>query len=375
MKMLRDGRNAILRAAPMKLDSWLIHPPNRLRFARLPTPVQRAPWLDHNDVTLWIKHDELSSDLYGGGKVRKLEWILANEPYQGDLPIVSIGAIGSHHLLALALYLRTLKRSLHALTFEQVLTPHVVQNLAALVSLGTQIWHVRQRARLPWALLNYYTWARPVKLGQYLQPGASTAVGGLGFVVAGLELAEQIQRGQLPQPKTIYMAMGTAGSAAGLALGLALARVATHLRWVCVAERIFCNKLLFHHKLHEVWTYLRRCGLQTEAVHVDELLQQAGITWSLDHSQVGAGYGVPTMASQRAVDLANEHGLKLETTYTGKCLAAIQQDLQTKHIHGPVLFWNTHGSTSIRSWIVDGWEERLPPSLRAKMPIHRQPGE
>jgi hypothetical protein len=58
---------------------------------------------------------------------------------------------------------------------------------------------------------------------------------------------------------------------------------------------------------------------------------------------LGEGYAVPTSESQAAVALAAAHGLHLETTYTGRALAALAADAGT--LAGKtVLFWNTFSS-------------------------------
>jgi hypothetical protein len=63
------------------LAAFVARPPARLALADLPTPVERAPWLDGAGVEVWIKRDDRTSGLYGGGKVRKLEWLLASDKY------------------------------------------------------------------------------------------------------------------------------------------------------------------------------------------------------------------------------------------------------------------------------------------------------
>ena len=90
----------------------------------------------------------------------------------------------------------------------------------------------------------------------------------------------------------------------------------------------------------------------------------AGLTWSIDHGQVGRGYAVPTGAGEDAVALARHHGVRLETTYTGKCAAALRADLQREAPSGPVLLWNTHASNDIARRVTPGWEARLEPRLR-----------
>ncbi|MCB9567278.1 MAG: pyridoxal-phosphate dependent enzyme [Myxococcales bacterium] len=356
------------------LAGLLGRPPPCLRLADLPTPVERAAWLDRGDVEVWLKRDDRSSEIYGGGKVRKLEWLLANPPFNGRGPIASIGGIGSHHLVALALYLRGLDRRLHALTFEQVVTPHVEANLATRASLGVEFWHARTRAGLGLAWLAYKTWRRPAEPGVMMAPGASTGLGGFGFVGAGLELAAQIRAGLLPKPGTIYITGGSAGSSAGLAVGLALAEVGAHLRIVSAVEAWSFNGLLYRRMIRQIVATLAVHGLDPARLRggADRLLADAGVTWSIDHTQVGPGYAVPTDAGRAAVAFAGDHGIKLETTYTGKCLAGLSADLAAgAAIRGPVLLWNTHGCNDLTRWQSVGWERRLPGKLRARLPALR----
>src|SRR5690606_25349329 len=140
----------------------------------------------------------------GGGKVRKLEWLLANPPYNDRRPIVSVGGIGSHHLVALALHLREQGRELHAWVFDQVPTQHTLTDLALLLSTGTRIWSVPTRPALPLAWLAYHTWDRPPTRGAFMPPGGTTGLGCLGFVEAGLELAQQVKDGVMPAPQALY---------------------------------------------------------------------------------------------------------------------------------------------------------------------------
>jgi D-cysteine desulfhydrase len=288
---------------------------------------------------------------------------LANRPHD-EGPILSAGGVASHHLLALALFLAQQQRKLHALTFEQTMTEHAWRNLAVLLSAGAQLWHVRTRTRLPWAWLAYSTWHRPAERGTALQVGASTPLGCLGFIEAALELAQQIEQGELPRPDVVFVTAGTAGTCVGLALGFALARMATHIHIVSSVERWAFNRWLLAHKFGEVWRGLRAWGCKTTARHPKQLLAEAGITFALDHSQVGPGYGVPTASTERAITMAAAHGLGLEPTYTGKCVAGLQAALERGSLAGDVLFWHTHAGNDLRPMIRPGWHARLPAALR-----------
>jgi D-cysteine desulfhydrase len=351
------------------LSAYLSAPPPRLALASLPTPVERAPWLDAAGAEVWVKRDDLSSPLYGGGKVRKLEWLLGSPPYADAPAIVSIGGIGSHHLVALALNLRALGRTLHAWTFDQVPTRHTLQDLAALVSAGAELWAVKTRPRLPIAAAAYYSWARPRVRGVYMPPGGTTGIGCLGFVEAGLELAAQVAAGELPAPAALYVTGGTTGTSAGLCLGLALAGSPVDVRVVSALERLYVGPGLVRRTLKSAFAALVAAGLRRDlaALGPEALLARAGVTWSMDHAQVGAGYAVPTALGEAAVALAADSGLTLETTYTGKCLAALRADLAATGRRGPVVFWATHAANDLRPHITPGWQERLPARLGRRL--------
>lgn len=339
------------------LAAQLSEAPARLRLATLPTPVERASWLDGPHSEVWIKRDDLSSPVYGGSKVRKLEWILANPPFHGREPIVSMGGIGSHHLLALALFLREQGRELHALMFETRPTPHILEDLAVMVSIGVNMWHVKTRAALPWAMARYYALARPQRIGRYMAAGASTALGCLGFVEAAFELAQQIKAGEVPRPDRIYITGGSAGTSAGLTLGLALAGVRTHVHIVSSVERWAFNDWLFRNKMNAAWTLLRAHGMAGPR-RVETLLRSNGVTYAIDAEHVGAGYGEPTAEAEEAVALGAAHGLALETTYTAKCVAALRR--QEREQKGTALFWTTHAGNDLSSLIDPSWRERCP---------------
>jgi D-cysteine desulfhydrase len=352
-----------------RLHARLAQPPACLSLADLPTPVERAEWLDVSDRRVWVKREDRSSALYGGGKVRKLEWLLANPPYDDARPIVTIGGHGSHHLLATGLFLSELGRELHAVMFEQEPTEHAYRNVAVLASIGARFWSSRRRVGLPLAMASYYLWRRPPTMGHYLTPGGSTALGSFGCVEAGLELAAQIAAGELVRPDRIYVTAGTAGTSAGIAIGMALCGQSTHLRLVSAAEPIGFNRLMFSLKLREVFRALRGCGLDHPARSVRALLEGAGVDWSIEYEQLGGGYGVPTAAAHEAVAFAEEHGLSLETTYTGKCLAALRSDLEAGIVPDGtnVLFWNSHGANDLSAHVREGWQARLPPAFARRL--------
>ena len=247
----------------------------------------------------------------------------------------------------------------------------VWKQMAAMASLGTRFWPCQSRLAIPWAMASYYAWKAPPERGRFVTAGGSDRLGCLGFVEAGLELARQIEAGECPPPGRIYMAAGSAGSGAGLAIGLGLAGHSCRLHLVSAVEGIAFNRWRYRSMLKMIMRELRRLGLRRGLPPTASgLLHKAGVRWTIDHRQVGGGYTKETVAGREAIRLAGRHGLRLESTYTAKCFAALLEDLRAglPPEEGPILYWNTHGANSVADHIREGWHEGLPPSLQREIP-------
>ncbi len=88
-----------------------------LPLGEFPTPVHQLKNLGLNN--LWIKRDDLTSSIYGGNKIRKLEFILGEVKRKKKKTIVTMGATGTHHGLATAIFARQLGIDVTLLMFDQ----------------------------------------------------------------------------------------------------------------------------------------------------------------------------------------------------------------------------------------------------------------
>jgi D-cysteine desulfhydrase len=168
--------------------------------------------------------------------------------------------------------------------------------------------------------------------------GGSSWLGTVGFVNAGLELAAQIESGGCPRPARIYIALGTMGSAAGLALGLALAGVDTEVHAVRVTDEQYANAAAAHRLVRKTADMMRHYGAPLPT-GVEETIRLV-----CRDEFFGEGYGRSTPAAERAVSLAADAArLGLETTYTGKAMAALVADTEAGR-GGLPMFWNTYNS-------------------------------
>jgi 1-aminocyclopropane-1-carboxylate deaminase/D-cysteine desulfhydrase-like pyridoxal-dependent ACC family enzyme len=288
--------------------------------------VQRLTDLSQPGCEFWIKRDDLTSPRYGGNKVRKLEYVLGEARAQGKTELLTAGAAGSHHVLATTLFGKEHGFDVRAVLIGQPRSAHAEENLRAGLSLGL-VAHASRDALVPLALARRYR-----RSTYFVQVGGSSVLGAMGYVDAARELATQVRAGQMPMPDIIVVTLGSGGTAAGLAAGLALEGMPTKVLGVAVVGPT---------PLFVSYTHLlaRRC-LQGEAAKARRALHLETTTrW------LGQGYAHPTPEGERAVKIAAEAGVVLDSTYTGKSFAAALA-LVSRREAGVVLHWNTLSSVA-----------------------------
>ena len=150
------------------------------------------------------------------------------------------------------------------------------------------------------------------------------------------------------------------GSAVGLALGLGLANVATTVEAVQVVPNVVTNPDRFL-ALHQETHSRLRC--------VDQSLPSLDDPWgrvTFRADFLGSGYAETTPECLDAVRrIAATENLRLDTTYTGKALAALLADADAGKLHGRrVMFWNTYNSRRLPESVETAEVNTIPQSLR-----------
>ena len=133
------------------------------------------------------------------------------------------------------------------------------------------------------------------------------------------------------------------GSAAGLALGLALAETGSEIQAVRVSPLSIMNEERLARLMKKISMMLNRIDPAIPA----DLDSRARI--EVRHEFFGEGYAKSNEATDRAIKLAGEQlELKLEPTYTGKAMAALLHDARNATREGTsVMFWNTFNSNPL----------------------------
>jgi 1-aminocyclopropane-1-carboxylate deaminase/D-cysteine desulfhydrase-like pyridoxal-dependent ACC family enzyme len=294
-----------------------------------PTPLE--PAVQRAKATgvgmLWIKREDRSSAVYGGSKVRGLEFLLA-----GGAPgtvYVTLGGIGSTHCLAVAVHAATLSQRTVLAQFPQPSTEVARAVAAACHRAATRVVRARWRVSLP--LLVARAWITAQRLGspRWVPGGGADARGVVGHLLAGLELARQLP----DAPDAIVVPLGSGGTAAGLALAMAALGWSTRVVAVRVAPVFIANR----------WrvTALARSAARLLA-RIEVPLPVVGSVSVRVVDGIGAGYGHPSATGEAARALAGTHGLILEPTYGAKAFAALPAIASREFRR--VVFWHTFAS-------------------------------
>ena len=295
----------------------------RLLLGTFPTAVEHASGL-------WIKRDDRSGALYGGNKVRKLELLLGEAIHAGKSRVVTIGAAGSHQVVATALYGRHEGLEVEAVLVPQPGTEHARANLRVALAEG-----LRPFVASSWAIAPVLLASRLGRDAFVIPLGGSSAVGSIGYVEAAKELAAQVAAFELPEPDVVVVAMGSGGTAAGLAVGFELLGMRTRVVGVAVSSPASVLGAMARRMARKTAARIRMP--RAAALRAAERI-------SVDARWIGRGYGYATREGERAMEAYPS--MHLDPTYTAKALAAAMDLARASSAR--VLFWHTFSSRPMR---------------------------
>lgn len=302
----------------------------RVRLGSFPTPVEPATL--PGGAVLWIKRDDLSASPLGGNKVRGLEFLLAGVG-RGDT-VITVGARGSTHALATATYARALGARAVIWRWPQENNAESARVTRAVERAASEIHdavHPLQAMAGAW-LASLRPNARRVPAG------GTAPLGILGHVNAALELSEQIAAGRLPAPETVVVPLGSGGTAAGLALGFAIAGVRARVLAAAVAPRIVANRA-------RVLRLASRAARLIEGSTGHPVPRPSPDALTVTHEEYGGAYGRATESGRAAARwLRTTARIDVDATYSAKALAAA---MTVSRRGAPTLFWLTFDARSV----------------------------
>ena len=308
-----------------------------------PTPVKHLDKLGEyleTDIPIWIKQDNHTNNKYGGNKVRKLEFIIAEALEKKKETIATLGGIGTNHGLATTIFGKERGLDVVLYLIDQPITKHVLDNLKLDFKFGAELRYVKNYLGVG---IHFYILDRLKRKRTYWLPaGGSTSIGILGYVNAVLELKQQIEEGKLPEPKQIYVAAGTTGTMAGIELGVQLAKLQSQVIGIRVTDKMAATGRKVKSLIKGALKILQK----------DSKLKkfQYRPKFRLINQFFGGKYGKVTPEGLKAVEIMNKtESIVLETTYTGKTLAALLDHIKRAKTKESILFWNTYNSVDLYS--------------------------
>jgi D-cysteine desulfhydrase len=318
----------------------------RLRLGKFPTPVHRLGQASRRTgAEIWVKRDDQSGERYGGNHLRKIEFLLADARRRHKKRVLTFSCLGSNYAVAMALYGGQAGLPCEVVQSYKLPTLALRQNLLLTAHFGARLHYARTFPAAGLLLAGLFA-RRALADGRppYLtRAGASAPLGVLGFVLAGLELADQVRRGLCPRPDVLFVTVSSCGTVAGLLVGLALADLPVPVVGVRVVDGWMANRA------HVAWLTAGVRRLLRRRVPGARAGGAAALPpFELCHDYFGGGYGAPTPEAEAAVAAAREDGLRLENAYTGKTFAAVTDWGARPENRGRMaLFWNTYNSVDL----------------------------
>lgn len=322
----------------------------RVALGHFPTPLEFAPALTRElaGPRVFIKRDDCTGLAFGGNKTRKLEFAMADAlSRQADL-IITSGGIQSNHVRQTAAAAAKLGLECqcvigHALPHceaDYLRTGNVLLDrlLGARLYLAANAGEARAGEVARLVALGERAGRRP-----YVIPvGASDAVGSLGYVACAVEMLSQCKAAGI-EPSHIVVATGSAGTQAGLLVGLRLHGSAAKVVGVAVSETSAIKATAVRLLVNQI---VARIGAARNLVTDQDI--------AVLDDYVGEGYAIPAPETLDAIRIvARLESLILDPVYTGKAMAGLIDLVRAGRLAGArdVIFLHTGGGAAMFAYV------------------------
>lgn len=323
----------------------------RARLGFFPTPLHKLENLSRMlGIRLYIKRDDFSGmSLFGGNKIRKLEYLMGDAVAKGCDTVFTYGATQSNHAMQTVTACRRLGLNpiLYLNAYVEPDERDVRSNMLLDRILGAEVHIVRGEDGETEA----ETEARCFALGRAhaarleaegrrccdIPLGGASCIGSAAFVGGFCEFSMQCAEAGI-RPDRLFTATGTGGTLSGLVAGRKLLGSDVKITAVAVSDK--------------KPDYEANCAaLANESLHWLGGGERVGAgDFSVDRGYFAPGYERPNEASTEAIRLlARAEGLLADPVYTGKGFAGLLGHVRTGKVApgSTVVFWHTGGATAL----------------------------
>lgn len=320
---------------PKQKKSWV-------ELIKEETPIYPLRELSHllNHEHLYVKREDLTDSLYGGNKVRNLEFLLGDALYLQSKKVMAVAPLGSNFIAALSAQSSRVGLPVEVHHFVPHCTVQMLKHAYFCKKVGAHLkvyggGYLGSAIQSGW---NYAIQALREKNSAYFMPvGGSNVIGALGHVNAFLEMVEQARRGEVPMPEVLVVGAGTCGTMAGLLAAKKLSGSSIQIIGVRCVDKIICNRFRIASLANQILHYLK-IKAQVHVADVD--LRDRGFV----------NYGVPTEDSRvLAETVGYAEGLMLDTTYTTKVVSYLAELIKQGELtNSKVLYWHTFSPAAMQ---------------------------
>ena len=319
----------------------------RFPLAQLPTPIEELKSLSRElgGPALLIKRDDQTGLALGGNKTRKLEFLVGQALEQDADTLVTAGAAQSNHCRQTAA--AAARAGLRCELLLNGTKPEVPNGNVLLDELlGARIHWIQPSER---ALKLHEIPDQLRKEGRkpYVIPvGGSNGVGATGYVLAMMELVEQL-KGTNRHVDHIVFASSSGGTQAGIVVGAKVAGFEGKLHGVSVDKDNRAG-VPYEPELADI--------ANDTAKYIGCDAQFTANDFDVAYSYLGRGYGIVTGLEREAIRLlASCEGIMLDPVYTGRSMGALIDLIRKKAFRSDetVLFWHTGGAPALFAYAKD----------------------
>ncbi len=310
----------------------------RTSLGTFPTPLVRARRFSQElgGPTVWLKRDDLTGLAFGGNKVRKLEFLVADALGKGANVLITTGAAQSNHARLTAAAAR------HA-GLESVLVlrrqgpTHTQGNLLIDQLLGADLRMVEPGEDVDAAMQAVAEELRRQGKVPYVIPvGGSNALGAVGYADGAREIQRQAEA-QGFKVDCVICASGSGGTQGGLVLGTRVFGLPFAVWGMSVsATRENLQK-----------TVARVATEGADLLGAPPIRPEEIVAYD---DYIGPRYGIPTRDGIDAIRwLARSEAVMLDPVYTGKAMAGLVDHIRQGRLRRgqTVVFVHTGGTPAL----------------------------
>jgi len=330
----------------MGLNS-LIASYDRIKLGFLPTPLQYAERLTRvlGGPRIYLKRDDCTGLAFGGNKIRKLEFVLADAVKKKADVIVTIGGLQSNWARQTAAAAK--KLGMEAVLILDGEEPEQYQgNLLLDRILGCDIRfrkitreeedaEISGKTPVTGAVVDEL---RAQKKTPYVASlGAANPLGNLGYITAMDELNTQLKK-QGIEANYLVLGIGTGGTQAGVEIGAKLLDMDLKVIGMSASR----------HTREKSEELAELCNETADFLGLDGI-QFAPGDFTVAYDYIGEGYAIPTKECIEAIRLvAQTEGVMLDPVYTGKAMAGLMDWIRKGRFdkHDSIIFLHTGGATA-----------------------------